>query len=84
MTHLAVPTVHNNGTSRKALTDSLSNAYAKIGEAIEALSQCAPHRRDYYVQNTGSFEAAQAEHITRMNLLHTARNEVLQIHGAIS
>lgn len=73
---MKIPTIHLNGTSAQSLMDDLENAHEKIREAIQALSQCAPNGRDYYVQESGALVVAQEEHQARMSKLVSIKAEL--------
>jgi len=60
------PTIHINGTSRKALEDALADANVALGRAIEAIAETAPNARDYYVQTGNTFNEAVSEHHARI------------------
>jgi hypothetical protein len=47
---LIVPTIHLNGSGKAHLTEALQNAADAVRAARDALSETAPHGRDYYVQ----------------------------------
>lgn len=80
---MMIPTVHLNGTGKKNLLDELEVAYAKIGEALDALRQVTVHGRDYYVQGPHAYGQARTEMDARLTALETVRKDVLDMHGAI-
>jgi len=86
MSTLARPFVHLNGTSREALQQSLADAADAITTAKEVLCKCAPHMRDYYVQDNWEkvFRIAQDEHTARLDKLLIVREELSAIHRALN
>lgn len=81
------PTVHLNGTSKKALLEAIENAHCAISEAMQKLRECAPNGRDYYVQPVGTLERAIAKHQSRCknltDLLLSLERESDAINGII-
>lgn len=71
MTTTTKPTIHMNGTSRRALYVGYFVAYQKIADAIAALSETAPNGRDYYPQGDAAIIAAGKEHRERMTALRS-------------
>lgn len=72
---MILPLVHKNGTSKDALLEQCRKAGAKVREAMEALSEMAPHGRDYYLV-PGSFEQARKEYCDRQDMLTTVYREL--------
>ena len=77
------PTIHLNGSSAQSLFDGYRNALDKVTEAIEALQACAPHGRDYYVQDgpaaipgIGATNEAINEHRLRFEMLNAVRRDL--------
>lgn len=62
---VVAPIIHMNGSSKDRLIEALSNAYDKFSEAYDALRQCAPNGRDYYLED-GRFDKARDQHIRRL------------------
>lgn len=62
------PIIHLNGTSAERLKDALSNAYDKLYEASEALRECGPNGRDYYLK-PGLMEKAIEQHRGRQHAI---------------
>lgn len=74
---LAVPTVHLNGSGARLLMDQYSKALVALRAAKEALSNTAPHMRDYYVQREpGGYDKARSEHIVRLACLEQVEDEL--------
>ena len=80
---MMIPTVHLNGTSLAELQTALRIAYGAVHAAIDAVSQCAPHGRDYYVQGPDAIGKATAEHRSRIDRLDDVANELLNIGMAL-
>lgn len=80
---LAVPTVHLNGTSRAALVDGYSKAYAALKAARDALAATAPNGRDYYPQGPDAIREATKQHAARMKRLVEVENEIERLGLAI-
>lgn len=70
------PTLHLNGTSAKDLLEGFERAHEALREAMEMVAQTAPNGRDFYVQPQGAFQAAVAEHESRMERLRDVRLEL--------
>lgn len=73
---LTVPTVHLNGTSFAGLYDPLLHVRVKLSEVIDSLAECAPHGRDYYLQDDGAHARARDEHLSRIARLQSVLDEV--------
>ena len=80
---LIVPSVHSNGTGKKALLEQLEKAYTAIGDAQDALRETAPNGRDYYVYEGNPYERAREEWRQRMLKLESVRAEIDAIVGGI-
>lgn len=82
MTH---PTLHLNGTSKKALVDEYEAAYDAVGRALEALRVVTVHGRDYYVQADypTCLYRAQDEHQAMQNKLADVRRELEERLGYV-
>jgi hypothetical protein len=79
---LTKPTIHLNGTSAEALRNQYAAAHTAVEQAITALSEAAPHGRDYYVRGGSAYAQAAMEHSYRMNALTRVRDELLELHDA--
>lgn len=74
------PIIHNNGSGRQTLLDQMSEAIAAIEEAKRKVAALMPHPRDYYVHpQSGAYEIARIEHLSRMQMLEVARTEIEQL-----
>jgi hypothetical protein len=80
---LKLPTVHLNGSSKDLLLEANQAARSAIGEAIRALSDAAPHGRDYYPQGDDAYYAARDEHVARLRKLADVNAELEQIARGI-
>ncbi|MFZ4580974.1 MAG: hypothetical protein ACOYOB_21525 [Myxococcota bacterium] len=85
MKTIMAPLVHLNGTSGEQLAECLHTAARKIGAAIEAIHETAPHARDYYAlrDGVGAFERARDEHAARVVKMRAVLNEVERLHRAV-
>lgn len=81
--NLEIPTVHLNGTSKERLLEAIEEAYAKINEAVEALTQTAPNGRDYYVKGPDALYRATDQHSTRMGHLLQVKKELEELAEGI-
>lgn len=72
----AVPTVHLNGSDGEGLYDKLAFARNSVQAAMEDLNPTAPHPRDYYPQEIGSYTKAQAQFQSRMERLSSVHIEL--------
>ena len=80
---LAVPTIHLNGTSADRLLEAIEAAYARCGEALDALCQCAPNGRDYYPQGPEAMDLATRQHWRRLEHVKAVRDELERLAIAI-
>jgi len=56
-----LPTVHLNGTGRKALSDEYMAAYQAARRAFDALCDATCNARDYYTQSDNAYIQARSE-----------------------
>lgn len=63
-----LPQININGTQRSDLLEDYMEAHLALRRAIEKLSACSPHGRDYQTYPNGDqiFYAAQREHVDRI------------------
>lgn len=85
---LLVPTVHSNGTSRKALQDALRSAIYALDNALELLGETAPHGRDYYPQDGAGVHgkvwlAAREQHDARLQAVAQVQRDLGEVYAAI-
>lgn len=78
-----IPSIHSNGTSAEALLEQLEDASNALDNALEALSQAAPHGRDYYPQGAGAYHIAREDHMTRTKRVQQTRDEIHEIRLAV-
>lgn len=83
MTKLAIPAIHNNGTSKADLLEALSNAYLSLKESLNKLSYTIPHQRDYYIKQINDFETAKKQHVERYKKIKEVMKELEEIAIAI-
>jgi len=81
-TALTTPTVHLNGTALSALVAQHRAAAEAIRFALAALSEAAPHGRDYYLPDM--FAAAVREHTDRLRRLESVLREISALIRALS
>lgn len=81
---LTVPTIHLNGSGAESLREGYIDAYQAVEAAIQAVMAAAPHGRDYYVQPGDAYEAARAEHVSRLARLLTVKDELEALALAVS
>ena len=79
---VTIPTVHINGTSKKALLEQISKANHALIVAIDALVEMSPNGRDYYL--TDNFKVASAEHRARIAKIFEVKSEIMAIGEAIA
>lgn len=72
---LAVPCVHMNGDRKETLLERLEIAYAAVGEAQDALRECAPNGRNAY-PIPGLMEKLTAQHVARQHFLQAVRDSL--------
>ena len=80
---LAIPAIHNNGTSKKELVDNLKEVYSSLREALNKLRKTAPHMRDYYTNQNNDYEIAEVQFNNRYCAIVKVMNELQQIAIAI-
>ena len=79
---MVAPCVHLNGTSADELLSVRGEARAALRAALDALRQCAPNGRDYYLQ-PGTLAQAEAQHRQRVQALERVQDELLAEMEAI-
>jgi len=80
---LALPSLHSNGTGASTLVVDLTSAAEKVGEAVLAVMQTAPHLRDYYTQPPAVYEVARRRHRDRVDALAHVKAGLEQLALAI-
>ena len=81
MTDLIFPTIHLNGTSAESLQEDLRKAHRALYDAREAMRQCAPNGRDYYVQKEAyrAIRTAEEQHMARCEKIKSVMKELKAI-----
>ena len=80
---LQAPQVNNNGTSKKELMEQLI-AVAHAGREMEkALSNAAPHGRDYQTLKPGAFQVARKQWEDRAKRISSVMDEIEELAMAI-
>jgi pantothenate synthetase len=76
------PTIHLNGTSIEALLEQNRQVSRALRATLEAMSEAAPHGRDYYPQGSEALGQALAEHKSRVDQILSLLEEyrVQHIH----
>jgi hypothetical protein len=88
--HLALPVVHLNGTSRESLMDGQREVATALREALEKMTQNAPHPRDYLgapmpvEKGEALWKRAQAEHQDRVRRTQALLDEVTSIYQQLA
>lgn len=80
---MITPTIHTNGTHIDDLLKQVSFTSSAISQAIEALTDAAPHGRDYYPQGNDAFPAANKVHREHIQTLVTLHDYYLEIEDRI-
>lgn len=78
---IIIPTVHMNGTGKRALLDECLEARRAIQEAIKLLPH--PNGRDYYPQQNDALGRAAKEARERIEKLHGVADELMSMALAI-
>lgn len=80
---ITVPTVHINGTGANDLLSQYEHAFSAVTDAIRAVTEAAPHGRDYYVHGPDAYQAARNEHLDRVRRLQTVAEELIALHASV-
>lgn len=83
LSHLVLPTVHLNGTSKGDLLEAYSNAIQAVHAAGDAMAKAAPNGRDYYPQGSAAINTAMDQHAARMQKLRSIVEELELIAESI-
>jgi len=76
---MLIPTIHLNGSSGERLLEQYTAASDAVRKAIDALCDVDFNARDYYVQGSDVPQAAQREHLARIEALKKVRLELAAI-----
>lgn len=83
-THLTVPTVHLNGTSKESLLEGYETAYRALNECLDVVHKATvPNGRDYYTQGDSAFYKAADEHGARIQKLREVQDDLLALFEAV-
>lgn len=80
---LQAPQVNNNGTSKKDLMEQLIAVNHAGREMEKALSDAAPHGRDYQTLKPGAFQMARKQWEDRAERIHSVMKEIEELAMAI-
>jgi|WetSurSiteA1Bulk_404760.scaffolds.fasta_scaffold24201_1 hypothetical protein len=81
---LVVPTIHLNGSSPDRLMEVIREAAGGVDDARRKLQECAPHGRDYYVQqDPEALTKATEQHLARMAKLDGVYDDLAALYEAI-
>lgn len=84
MDAMAIPTVHLNGTNGDDLLAQVNKAERAVDQALRALSNAAPNKRDYYPQGDAAWKQAVQQHMARVDRLSDVAKELEQLAEAIA
>jgi hypothetical protein len=73
------PTVHMNGTSKRALIEDYAASARALHHAINLMAAAAPNGRDYYPQGAEAIRVAMREHQERIIKLQNIVRELEKI-----
>lgn len=76
---LAIPAIHNNGTSKKELVSDLRNAYTALTDSLALLRLTAPHMRDYYTKENNDYKTAREQYQARYSKIEEVMKELESI-----
>jgi len=80
---LIVPTVNLNGTSAVALIVANRAAISNLQTAMDYLTGCCPHGRDYQTMPPEAYGVARQQHVDRVLGLQQIIDELTDITLAI-
>ena len=86
-TKLIFPIVNNNGDTKDTLMADLSDARAKLDQALKSLQHAGgsyAHGRNYQVNPAGEGREAYQQHAWRCDMLSKIAHELLEIQYEIS
>jgi len=78
------PTVHLNGTSKKALLNAVDEALLAFRDAQQKLREVYPNGRDYYPQPSENLGIAARQHCALIEKTHAIMVELAELSQAIS
>lgn len=77
------PHVHRGGTSRESLREQYGIAYSAVADAIRAVEENGPNKRDYYPIGEIAWRRALDEHKARLAKLREVYEELFAIVVAL-
>lgn len=81
---MQAPLIHLNGSGAKSLLDGYCAAWEAVHEAIRALTEAGPNKRDYYPLGDAAWRAALAEHLSRLERLQTVYDELAALAAIVA
>jgi len=81
---MMTPTIHLNGTGKRALLDELQTAHAALAAAIDVVRQVTVHGRDYYPQGPAAYTQARHEMDGRLAALAGVQADLQAMYEALS
>ena len=81
---IALPTIHLNGTGAKSLRDEYRAVRLSVMATAEALAYATCNARDFYPQEPGAFQQAQADRQGMFRLLEVVQSyaDAWEAHAA--
>ena len=79
-----LPTIHLNGSGKRALLDQACAAGDALRAALQALAEATPDGRDYYPQGNHAAAAARADHEARHRKVQEVLDELDELALGIS
>ena len=70
------PTIHLNGTGRRALSTQYENASEALRHAIEVIAEMGPNGRDYYPQGDDAFYKARDQFCAQLAKVNEVKEYV--------
>jgi hypothetical protein len=70
------PIINNNGSTAESLGNDRIAAWRAVKEAMKALSECAPHGRDYHTEPGAEYAIARKRYAEHFAALDKLANEL--------
>jgi len=80
---VTIQTVNLNGSTKVDLVGAHLSTLARLGAAISAMAEIAPHGRDYQTQADNGYARARQAHLARVTKLRDIYAEIEEIALAI-
>jgi hypothetical protein len=80
---VVAPIVNLNGSDADVLSKALEVAYRALRKAADALSECAPHGRDYQMNPPQDYPLARAQHDARQESVRQIMKDLMAINEQI-